>query len=518
MFKFDRVMAAIAKREKILIPVIFGIYTAVTYSLAINHESWFDEGMAWVIARDVPLSGLFDVLTHEGHPALWYLILMPFAKLGMPVLAMNIASWLIMCLGVLVLLYRAPFSLPVKAAAVFSAGMLYINVTVARSYCMIPLILFLIATVYPNRRKHPIVYGILVGLLANTHVMMCGLVAVLGIMMFIDIIKSFKARTSKENILSLIGLFIAGLLVLAVVVPLFNSLSTNSMTSENNYDISSFIFGIASSFNDISALMFGKGQLFSSILPLHLLSTVVYAAVIVMTVILIRRKKNVLIIFIVTYFVQIIVSGVIWFGNPNRAAVTAITLFFIYWLYASSDEAVKERKISSDNSSVIGTIEKIDRNNKSVSSVVISVLMVATIPLGVYFVVKDLSGSFSPDKATGEYIADNLPDDAVIVTDGEWFTSVSAYAPEVTLWDGWSERYYTYCYHDDKTLIQNDGSVNIVESVKRNFTDTENVYLLLIVNDDWISAHADTEFEFIARSSVNFSSALTYVLIQFDNY
>lgn len=506
------------QKQKIIAFSLFVVYAVITLISALNHEAWFDEAMAWVIARDVPLSDLFGVLTHEGHPALWYLVLMPFAKFGLPVVAMGIVSWVFMCAGAFVLLFRAPFSLPVKAAVIFSAGMLYINVAIARSYSMIPLILFLIALVYPNRTKRPIIYGILLGLLANTHVMMCGLVAVLGIMMFIDIIKSFRTNTKKVNILNLIGLFVAGLLVIAVVLPLMNSLSTNSMTSESSYDISSVLYGIASSFDDISSLLFGKAQLFPSVLVLQLLSTLVYVAILITVTLLIRSKKKVLVIFIVTYCVQTIVSGVIWFGNPNRAAVTAITLFFVLWLYRSSEETVKEPKPLSDKSGIMSLLGKIDRRNDAVAAVVILVMMAATVPLGIYFIVNDLTGDFSPDKAAAEYISENLPDDAVIVTDGEWFTSVSAYAPEVRLWDGWSKRYYTYCYHDDKTLVQNEDGISIYESAKECFTDTDNVYLLFIVNDDWINNRPDTDFELISKSNVMFSSKLIYVLVHFDNF
>ena len=47
----------------------------ISFFLIPYHEIWRDEGQAWLIARDTPLKDLFGVLKHEGHPALWFLLL-----------------------------------------------------------------------------------------------------------------------------------------------------------------------------------------------------------------------------------------------------------------------------------------------------------------------------------------------------------------------------------------------------------------------------------------------------------
>lgn len=57
------------------------IYSIATLTVILFHESWRDEAQSWLIARDLGIIDIFKQMKYEGHPALWYLILVPFAKL-----------------------------------------------------------------------------------------------------------------------------------------------------------------------------------------------------------------------------------------------------------------------------------------------------------------------------------------------------------------------------------------------------------------------------------------------------
>ena len=76
------------------------------------HEPWFDEAQAWAIARSGSLKEiLFEIPHYEGHPPLWDLILLPFAKLGAPYeLSLAIVNIFFMTLAVAVLLFQVTFS------------------------------------------------------------------------------------------------------------------------------------------------------------------------------------------------------------------------------------------------------------------------------------------------------------------------------------------------------------------------------------------------------------------------
>lgn len=51
---------------------IWAIYIITNFLFIANHEAWRDEAQAWVIAKNCNLFELFNVLSIEGHPCLWY--------------------------------------------------------------------------------------------------------------------------------------------------------------------------------------------------------------------------------------------------------------------------------------------------------------------------------------------------------------------------------------------------------------------------------------------------------------
>jgi hypothetical protein len=56
------------------------------------HEPWRDEAQAWLISRDLPILSIFRQMNYEGTPALWHIILVPFAKFGAPYIIENLIS------------------------------------------------------------------------------------------------------------------------------------------------------------------------------------------------------------------------------------------------------------------------------------------------------------------------------------------------------------------------------------------------------------------------------------------
>ena len=81
------------QKNKVLL--FFILHTVITFVLLFYHENYRDEAQAWLIAKNCNLTELFGVMKYEGHFMLWYLILMPFAKLGFPYFTMNIISCII---------------------------------------------------------------------------------------------------------------------------------------------------------------------------------------------------------------------------------------------------------------------------------------------------------------------------------------------------------------------------------------------------------------------------------------
>ena len=111
---------------------VLSLYAAMLIILVPRHEPWFDEAQAWLIARDDdPLQMLAQTMRYEGSPALWHLLLMLPAKLGLPYAVLNWVSAILATCGLFVFLRFAPFPWLLKAIFPFTFYMLYQYAVVA---------------------------------------------------------------------------------------------------------------------------------------------------------------------------------------------------------------------------------------------------------------------------------------------------------------------------------------------------------------------------------------------------
>ena len=193
--------------EKILYWFIFILYSILNLFLMLRHEPWRDEIHAWLMSKELSFSELIVASRFDGHPILWHLILMPFAKSGFPIITLNIISYIIILISAWLLLFKAKLSLFFKVIVLFTIPFTYIYSAISRNYCLIVLFLVLIALLYDKRYETPILYSILIALLVHTHSLVWGIVAGLTITFhFYEILLFFKHK-NKANIKKvLIGL------------------------------------------------------------------------------------------------------------------------------------------------------------------------------------------------------------------------------------------------------------------------------------------------------------------------
>jgi hypothetical protein len=160
------------------------VYGVVVLAIVPLHQPWRDEAHAWLLSRDLSVSGLFAQLHYEGYPPLWFLLQMPLAKLGLPYESLGLLNAILATGAVAILVLFSPFSLWQKAIIALSDGLLCQYGMVWRCYSLAVLALFLVAAVYPHRRRRPIVYAACVVLLASVHLLTLG-VAVLFLGFFV---------------------------------------------------------------------------------------------------------------------------------------------------------------------------------------------------------------------------------------------------------------------------------------------------------------------------------------------
>lgn len=157
----DRIAALARKAEEIpgKVPelLVLLLYAAAHLGMSVVHEPFFDEAEAWQIARCVSLRTLFLETTHyEGHPPLWHLILMPFAKAGAPYeLSLTLVSLLFVGTAVFLILWYAPFPRLVRLLLPFTYFFFYQYGVISRVYCVMTLAFMLMAMAYGRRNERP---------------------------------------------------------------------------------------------------------------------------------------------------------------------------------------------------------------------------------------------------------------------------------------------------------------------------------------------------------------------------
>ncbi|HXK07289.1 MAG TPA: hypothetical protein VMS37_33145 [Verrucomicrobiae bacterium] len=130
--------------------------TAILYALLVgfavwHHEPWADEAQSWLLARDASFADLWTRLLHyEGTPGLWQTLLYICTRAGLPYRTLNLLSAACGFAACCLVLRRAPFPIAIRVALPFTFFLCYQYAVVARSYSLVPPLLFGAAVCYPQ--------------------------------------------------------------------------------------------------------------------------------------------------------------------------------------------------------------------------------------------------------------------------------------------------------------------------------------------------------------------------------
>ena len=193
---------------------VWGVYTLFIIFMAFRHEPWYDEYHAWNLVYRLDFSHLWQMLHVEGHFCLWYLLLWPWVKwFGIGWQSLYIVSVPLMSLATWLILHKLRFPFIGKILIITAAPFLYHFPIVARCYALIPPILVGMAILYQSK-NNPILYCVLLGLLANTHVYMEGLACILWLTFVYNYV--WRIRES-DNQRKRRNLFAASVTILLVI-------------------------------------------------------------------------------------------------------------------------------------------------------------------------------------------------------------------------------------------------------------------------------------------------------------
>lgn len=325
------------------------IYLLGVCTVSFFHEPWFDEAQSWAIARSGSLKEiLFEIPHYEGHPPLWDLILLPFAKLGAPYeLSLAIVNIFFMTLAVAVLLFKSPFPKLIRCLLPFNFFLFYQYGVISRPYCIFVLAIFLAAVCYKNRNEHPLKYLLCLALMCAVHSYGIMIAGGLCIVWLIEIFIEYKKSGKLAGILKdrrcwlMFCLLVFALLVMAAIVPDENVYLGGKMSNETEkkFDFSCinilFCFVI---FSDSIITSFfnyaGVPSEIASQIPVIVVSILLVALFVTITY---RNKK--LLTFLLPYGVLSIFGSFVYISPHHIGVITAFVIF-VLWIIVDENGKV----------------------------------------------------------------------------------------------------------------------------------------------------------------------------------
>jgi hypothetical protein len=308
--------------------LIFAAYVILLCAAVSRHEPWMDEAQPWLLVTDFSAAELLGkYLRYEGHPALWYLILFFPAKAGLPFFTVNILSALLAAFAQWLFLRYSPFPLIIKILLPFSFFAFFQYAVVARSYCLIPPVLFLTAIRYKTKIEHPVSYALLLCLLANISVhtfLMAGMFMLLHIA---DVGKMWSGLDKNSKIRQIAATAIFALSSLQIILVLAPP-PDQSFAPAANWNLMNFF--------NVSRKMFVGSLVADDANPASWLPFAIALVVLAATLALLRWKR--LTLLYVLPLLSVLGFLAVKYNNVWHQGILFFLWIFVLWIRFDLDK------------------------------------------------------------------------------------------------------------------------------------------------------------------------------------
>ena len=393
--------------------VALAAYLALGIVLLLHHEGWRDEADSWLMVRDAPLLHIPAILGRAGTPLLWYALLVPFARAGLPYAAQFAVHTVIAAGAAAVLLFLSPFRRPLKLLLLFSYYLGYEYLAVARSYALMILLLFALAAMYERRTERPIAFALLLALFVNTtvHALLIGA--------GIAAVTAWELVTCRaRRRWAAIAIMLAGGLAAAAPIILYREGATVDP------------FGIVRWKGPLQALA-GAWMPTITVRRMFLFGIASFVA----AGVALLRKRDALLILCSSWAALFFIYTFVYIGDLRHFGLLLMTLLFAMW---------------------------IGKPQPGHAQTVLAVLLYGTLLVSLAVAVRtwrlEVTESFSGSKEMAAYLVDNrLAGQPIAAHAPPMAESVLAYLPRGTrFWFPPLQRFGTYMEWDARQLVATD--------------------------------------------------------------
>jgi len=406
------------KKEAIINIAILVIYISLQIFLAMHHEAWRDESQAWIIAKNASFGEMLGLCASEGHPCMWFFILKILSLCGFSFYWFSAISITIMAVAASLFLWKCPFPTVLKVAVLLSPVFFYYNPVICRIYAVLVLLIVVLCIIWPERRDHPVVYGIIVALLFQSHILIAGFAMGCLIEMLIRRKDTFK---NNKNIL---GFAVSALSMLCMIAELKQADNTETFIHVTPGLLVSRIGAVIQNIMTVTG-KYDSGNYRTGIIILLLFAIMIsiYIAKIIMDHSKRKTGEDILIVSLcgLLYYwgIIIFVRGA---DHSQIAAVFWMIMLFFIWTVSSV----------ADNTGLF---------RMNIYELLLLACCVLVIPRSAWIdPVSDVKGPFSGSREMATIVEETVPDKSIIaIRNNELSPSIAAYLYEseknYIIWD-----------------------------------------------------------------------------------
>lgn len=446
---FKRLKTWVETHKTLFALIITLIFIISQIPFLLNHEIWNDEATSWQLSKEITLGNFYEVNSAEPHPPLWQLVLAPFSKLGFPIITLNIISLVFVALAIFLIVRFAKMSFFSKFIFFVSAAFFYFFPIISRDYSMVPLAIALVCIVYERRHEKPLLYGLALTFLSQTHFLMYGLLVPLALGYIIEIFVEKDKKPLKNLAVFALPLIISVLTIIPLITSSMNNQAIlTGKTFENTPVEQRDPF-----FENVVMSFFGadNSALETLLIVVFILTAIAFFA---------KNQKTALYLFSGVGFWLFVMGNV--YKNYEvfapKVALILLMVFAIVWINQIEDDK-KENKIEKllMKSEVIKFLNtKVTRNWYLVAALLMAFL---TLPNTFTYAFDDFHRPFSNAKEVASFINEKVEKGSVVIEadPGSIFGSaVKAYIEnDVTIYNnvlGREEAAIDVLKYDDETV------------------------------------------------------------------
>lgn len=406
-------------KSKAFLFLTIGIYAFLVFLTIFNHEPWRDEAQVWLLVSDLNLGGLIRELPYNGHPFLWYILVFPLAKAGLPYVSMGILHGILALAAAWFFLKKAPFPLFLRVLFVFSYFMLYEYAAIARNYVISVLLLFLLADLFKNRHNKPLLFGLFVALLCNTNTHSFFAAGAMGMLFLWSLVKSDKTiRASKTQWLSLVIMLLGtGCAYFSIKVQPdgWQPWLSNPMSWQEPLDAVGNAF-LPTCLTNPGMTLFFK----------HWSVNVFFLTFVVLAIISIRKSKNAVVFFLIATSGLLYILVFRYSGYLRHYGLILIFLLTAFWIFVEeTDNREKRESLLPADSLFSGFVMGF-----------LALSLFVSMLLGLNYMVKDIRYPFSGAKEMATYIKErNIANEVIAAYNIHTITAIYPYLPGISFWD-----------------------------------------------------------------------------------